>query len=161
MSIAPTMEVWQHAHTHSDNGLHHDAMRMFYAVEQNLNKESEASKGNEKMEGICSKVSSDHKAKYEHIRGVPRPKFHNNLLILPRRAASGPGHCRDQSLHSAHGGELLHSSERHQDVLLLGDQEELQETSTEAPPGPFQGRWLPRCRPPLSHDPECVRGESI
>eukprot|EP00518_Triparma_eleuthera_P022293 CAMPEP_0197549424 /NCGR_PEP_ID=MMETSP1320-20131121/3329_1 /TAXON_ID=91990 /ORGANISM="Bolidomonas sp., Strain RCC2347" /LENGTH=548 /DNA_ID=CAMNT_0043109655 /DNA_START=188 /DNA_END=1831 /DNA_ORIENTATION=+ len=56
MSIAPTMEVWQHAHTHSDNGLHHDAMRMFYAVEQNLNKEAEASKGNAKMEGICSKL---------------------------------------------------------------------------------------------------------
>ena len=56
MSVALTMEIWQEAHAKSDSNAHHDAMRMFYAVEENLLKESELSSSNEKMRVITAKL---------------------------------------------------------------------------------------------------------
>jgi hypothetical protein len=56
MSIAPTMEVWSQAHAKSDASEHHDAMRMFYAVEANLIQEAEAAPASNKIKLITAKL---------------------------------------------------------------------------------------------------------
>ncbi|GMI22840.1 hypothetical protein TeGR_g3602, partial [Tetraparma gracilis] len=56
MSIPAIMEVWQTAHNFSSASAHHDAMRMFFTVQDNLRKEKAEAEGNAKMGGIVDKL---------------------------------------------------------------------------------------------------------
>ncbi len=58
MSIAAIMTVWEHAHNFSSSLNHHDALRMFVTVRNNLLKEEKDADamGNGKMKSIVSKL---------------------------------------------------------------------------------------------------------
>lgn len=76
------MEVWSQAHAKSDASEHHDAMRMFYAVEANLIEEAEAAPAsNNKIKLITAKllkqVTAELKAYTELMVSSSPPYFLN------------------------------------------------------------------------------------